>query len=219
MHAVIALLVLLSLVLLAFRTLGGGSHSASSTASLAASSSGRWISEKDAVSRFRESAWGQALLTSDEDIKCSGNGAGRSGLYADFWCMDAITGSPMWRVRPMANGDMSMMNTEAGVWSTEPRQANTPAKPTSKKKAGSAHALPPGVHWLGHSRIAVTTCGALADMELSPDNGRTFQAWERATKVSGTTFSHWFSWCSDTSVMHDGVYGRPDDTVIKLTPP
>ena len=78
--------------------------------------------------------------------------------------------------------------------------------------------LPLGVTWLpGHHGVR-TTCGTLAGLELAPD-GSDFQALRRLSKAGDKKILSAYNWCSDSNfVQPDGSRGRPDATVILLTP-
>ena len=78
--------------------------------------------------------------------------------------------------------------------------------------------LPLGVTWLpGHHGVR-TTCGTLAGLELAP-NGSDFQALRRLSKAGDKKILSAYNWCSDSNfVQPDGSRGRPDATVILLTP-
>jgi hypothetical protein len=78
--------------------------------------------------------------------------------------------------------------------------------------------LPVGVTWLpGHHGVR-TTCGTLAGLESSP-KGSELQALSRLSKAGDKKILSAYNWCSDSNfVQPDGSRGRPDATVILLTP-
>ena len=88
-----------------------------------------------------------------------------------------------------------------------------------RMSAGSSPlTLPLGVTWLpGHHGVR-TTCGTLVGLELAP-NGSDFQALRRLSKAGDKKILSAYNWCSDSNfVQPDGSRGRPDATVILLSP-
>jgi hypothetical protein len=181
---------------------------------------GLWLTEKQAALRFKASPWGQALLSGEEDLVCKGNAPERDGRFKNFYCFDnsSVIAPRPDRIRTTADGGLLLMDAKTGKWSRGPRQT-PPRPPRHHPGKHVVGALPAGVHWLRRGRLAATTCKRISDIELSPNNalqGSDFQLLVKAG-ISGEKLAAAYSWCADPSLQHDGIYGRPDSTVVRLT--